>query len=74
MKTKDLIKVMEDLKLSGKVMFITVDDNEKLYMAGRNLQNVAYILADEINCYDLINADLVVCDEATVKYIEEVLK
>ena len=74
MKTKDLIKVMDDLKLSGKVMFITVDDNEKLYMAGRNLQNVAYILADEINCYDLINADLVVCDEATVKYIEEVLK
>ena len=74
MKTKDLIKVMDDLKLSGKVMFITVDDNEKLYMAGRKLQNVAYILADEINCYDLINADLVVCDEATVKYIEEVLK
>ncbi len=74
MKTKDLIKLMDDLKLSGKVMFITVDDNEKLYMAGRNLQNVAYILADEINCYDLINADLVVCDEATVKYIEEVLK
>lgn len=74
MKTKDLVKLMDDLKLSGKVMFITVDDNEKLYMAGRNLQNVAYILADEINCYDLINADLVVCDEATVKYIEEVLK
>ena len=73
-KTKDLIKVMGDLKLEGKVMFITLEDNEKLYLALRNLHNVAYLLAEEINCYDLVNADYVVIDEASVKYIEEVLK
>ena len=45
-----------------------------LYMSGRNLQNVAYLLADEVNCYDLTNSDVLVCDEAAVKHIEEVLK
>ena len=74
MKTKDLKDLMSKLKLDGKVMFITKEDNEKLYMAGRNLANVAYLLADEINCYDIVNADVLVCDEASVKYIEEVLK
>ncbi len=74
MKTKDLKDLLKTLKLDGKVMFITKEDNEKLYMAGRNLQNIAYLLADEINCYDLINADVIVCDEAAVKQIEEVLK
>ena len=74
MKTKDFTALLNTLKLTGKVMFITSEDNEKLYMAGRNLQNFAYILADEINCYDLLNADVIVCDEAAVKQIEEVLK
>jgi large subunit ribosomal protein L4 len=74
MKTKDLKDLLKTLKLEGKVMFITKEDNEKLYMAGRNLENIAYLLADEINCYDLINADVVVCDEAAINYIEEVLK
>ena len=43
-------------------------------MATRNLGYVYAILASEINAFDLVNADVVVCDEAAVKTIEEVLK
>ena len=43
-------------------------------MATRNLGNVACLMADEINCYDIVNADVLVCDEAAVKNIEEALK
>ena len=32
------------------------------------------LLADEINCFDLINADKVVIEEEAVKKIEEALK
>ena len=31
-------------------------------------------MSDEINCYDLVNADIVVIEEEAVKKIEEALK
>ena len=74
LKTKDLKAIMETLKLTGKVLFVTKEDNENLYMASRNLGYAYAILADEINVYDIVNADVLVCDEAAVERIEEVLK
>ncbi len=73
-KTKDVIALMEELKLTGKVLFVSSHDAEKLYLASRNLVNTAVIMADEINVYDIVNADVVVFDEDTVNYIEEALK
>ena len=73
-KTKDALKVLENLKLDNKILFVTSDDAENLYLAVRNLPNVLVIYADEVNCYDLVNADVVVMDEAAVNKLEEVLK
>ena len=72
-KTKDAIKMLEALKLNGKVLFVSAHDAEMLYLATRNLTNTAVIMADEINVYDIVNADVVVMDEDSVKYIEEAL-
>lgn len=74
LKTKELKDVLNALDLNGKTLIVTAEDNENLYMASRNLGYTYVILANEINCYDLVNADYLVCDEAAVKYIEEVLK
>ncbi len=74
LKTKDIKKLMETLELTGKVLFVTAEDNENLYMATRNLGYAYYITSDEINCLDIVNCDAFVCDEAAVKKIEEVLK
>lgn len=75
LKTKEAVEILKALKLEGeKTLFVTSDENENLYMATRNLANVAVIMADEINCYDLVNADVLVCDEAAIKDIEEALK
>ena len=73
-KTKDAIKMLEGLKLDNKILFVTSDDAENLYLPVRNLPNVLVIYADEVNCYDLVNADVVVMDEAAISKIEEVLK
>ena len=73
-KTKDTIKMLEGLKLDNKILFVTSDDAENLYLAVRNLPNVLVIYADEVNCYDLVNADVVVMDEPAISKIEEVLK
>ena len=74
LKTKDGAKLLKDLKLEGKVLFVTSDDAENLYMATRNLDNVLVLFADELNVYDVLNADVLVVDEASLKEIEEVLK
>lgn len=74
LKTKDLKNMLSTLKLSGKVLFICGNDAENLYMASRNLENTLVLLANEINVYDILNADVVVVDTAAMKYIEEVLK
>ena len=73
-KTKDALKVLENLKLDNKILFVTSDDAENLYLAVRNLPNVLVIYADEVNCYDLVNADTVVMDVPAVNKLEEVLK
>ena len=43
-------------------------------MATRNLGYAYAICVDEINVYDLINAEKLVLDEAALNRIEEVLK
>ena len=72
-KTKDFIAMLDTMKLEGKVLFVTAEENENLFLASKNLGYAYHILADEINCYDIVNSDVIVCDEAAVKLIEEVL-
>jgi ribosomal protein L4 len=43
-------------------------------MASRNLGYAYAIMANEVNCYDVINADIVVCDQDAVEFIEGGLK
>ena len=74
LKTKDAVKMLKDLSLEGKVLFVASEDAENLYMATRNLDNVIVLFADEVNVYDVVNADVLVVDEKSLKEIEEVLK
>ena len=73
-KTAEVKDIIKNMELSGKVLFITAEENENLYLATRNLGYAYTLLADEINCFDLINADKVVIEEEAVKKIEEALK
>ena len=74
LKTKELKDVLKTLGLDGKVLFVTKEENENLYMASRNLGYAYNIVANEINCYDLINADTILLDEAAIEVIEGGLK
>ena len=74
LKTKEIKKIIENLKLTGKILFVTKDENEDLFMATRNLDYAYHIMSEDINCLDLVNADNLVIDEEAVKYLEEVLK
>ena len=73
-KTKEMIKMLNDLKISDKKVLIVVKElEENLILASRNLQNIALISADEINVLDLVATDVVLITEEAIKAIEEVL-
>ena len=74
LKTKEVKEILKTLNLDGKVLFVTKDDNENLYMATRNLGYAYSIMADEINCLDIVNSDIIVVEEAALSVIEEALK
>ena len=73
LKTKDVKDLIAKAKLEGKVLFVTEQDLENLFMACRNLKYTYHVMADEINVLDIVNADTLVLDEAAVKKIEEVM-
>ena len=73
-KTKTGVELLNNLKIDGKVLFVASEEAENLYMATRNLNNVLVLFPDEINVYDILNADYVVFDEASIKMVEEALK
>ncbi len=73
-KTKDMMKVLEGLKVTGKTLIVTTELTENLILSTRNLSNLKVVLANELNTYDVLYVDKMIITEDAVKYIEEVLK
>lgn len=73
-KTKEMLNILENLKIADKKVLIVVKElEENVILASRNLGNVLLIDASEINVFDLVNADVVLMEEAAKDMIEEVL-
>lgn len=73
-KTKEMLTVLENLKIADKKVLVVVSElTENAILASRNLGNVLLIDAEEINILDLVNADVVLMEEAAKDKIEEVL-
>ena len=74
-KTKEMLKVLETLKVADKKVLLVVKEfDDNLILASRNLQNVVLILADELNVLDVVGTDVMVITEEALKDVEEVLK
>lgn len=72
-KTKDFNKMLDTLKINGKVLVVYSEDNDNLFLSSRNNQNVAVVATEEINVLDLVATNYLLIDESSVKKIEEVL-
>jgi len=73
-KTKDFIKVMANLKLENKTLFVVSYDEmfETAWLSMRNIPNVQLLSVDGVNVYDVMNARTVVFTETAVKEAMEV--
>jgi len=71
-KTKQLVEIMSNLKVSDKKALIVLPEyNDNLYLSTRNVPNVASTLLADINTYDIMNADVLVITENTAKIFVE---
>ena len=74
-KTKEMITLLNTLKIADKkVLFVVEDFTENVILASRNIPSVALIAANELNVLDLVNSDVVVFTSEAIKKIEEALK
>ena len=74
-KTKEVLSILETLKVADKKVLLVVKEfDDNLILASRNIQNLVLILADEINVLDIVGTDVMVITEDAMKYVEEVLK
>ena len=74
-KTKEMMTLLNTLKIADKKVLFVVDDfTENVILASRNIPSVALISANELNVLDLVNSDVVVFTSEAIKKIEEALK
>ena len=74
-KTKEMMNILESLKVADKKVLLVVDEfDDNMILASRNIANLVLILAEEINVLDVVGTDVMLVTEAALKNIEEVLK
>jgi len=72
-KTKDFAKVLSDLSIESKALFVTADLDETVALSARNIPGVTVLTANGINVLDLLGHEKVVFTKSAVEKVEEVL-
>ncbi len=72
-KTKDMIKQLEKIGATGKILIVVEELNDNLILGTRNLEKVNLLQVNDVNVYDIINCRKMIITEGAIKTIEEVL-
>ena len=73
-KTKEFVAIAKNLKVDGKkILMVLPEANKNVYFSARNLQRSEVMLASAINTYKILNADVMVITENSLKAIDGIL-
>ena len=73
-KTKEFINVAKNLKVDGrKTLLVLPEVNKNVYLSARNLQRTEIMTASALNTYKVLNADVLVVTENSLKAIDGIL-
>ena len=73
-KTKEFIKVVNNLKVAGKKLLMVLPGADKnVYLSARNLERTRLAIASALNTYIVLDAGTIVMTESALKSIEETL-
>ena len=73
-KTKDFVSITKNLKVDGKKTLVVLPEvNKNVYLSARNIQKAEVMTANAINTYKVLNADVLVITEGSLKTIDDIL-
>ena len=73
-KTKEFVNLAKNLKVEGKKALVLLSEvNKNVYLSARNIQRADVMLATALNSYKVLNADVLVLTESSLKAIDGVL-
>ena len=73
-KTKDFVNIAKNLKVDGKkTLLILPEVNKNVYLSARNLQRSEVMTASSLNTYKVLNVDVLVVTENSLKTIDGIL-
>ena len=73
-KTKDFVNITKNLKVEGKKsLFVLSETNKNVYLSSRNLQRSKIMSANQLNSYNVLNADVLVITESSLQTIDNIL-
>ena len=73
-KAKDFVNIAKNLKVDGKkTLLILPEVNKNVYLSARNLQRSEVMTASSLNTYKVLNADVLVVTENSLKTIDGIL-
>ena len=73
-KTKDMIKLLNDIKAPKKTLIVVDELSDNLILATRNIPKIELLEASEINVLDIIGADGLVITKKALEMVEEAYK
>ena len=71
-KTKEFAKIMANLKLDKKALFVTAEKNENVVKSAKNITGVKTAIVGSMNVYDIVNHGAFVITREAVEKVEEV--
>ncbi|MFN6945404.1 MAG: 50S ribosomal protein L4 [Cytophagaceae bacterium] len=72
-KTKEYLDILNSLKIQDKKTLLVLAEKDKnIYLSSRNLQRTKVVTVDELNTFDVLNADNLLLSEGAVSKIEEI--
>ena len=73
-KTKEFVNLAKNLKVEGKKTLVVLpESNKNVYLSARNLQRSEVMIAAQLNSYKVLNAEVLVITESSLKTIDEIL-
>ena len=73
-KTKEFVNIAKNLKVDGKKPLLVLPEaNKNVYLSARNLQRTEVMIASLLNSYKVLNADVMVVTESSLKAIDGIL-
>ena len=71
-KTKSILKVLEALGISAKKSLLVLDNSKKnVFLSARNLKNINVLSNDDLNTYNIMNAQHLIISEVALETIEK---